>query len=150
MARQHPPRLLRQKLLQNGHPLQITMKSTPARSRARAASKAYIASKVEVGLHGAIDAFLGDLPNRLATLDDEEYFETFRTLLATAEKAGLFRDRPQVGGGGEAGKGAKDTEGGKVSIDFHITPPVPPGTPPEERRKLEVAQEEEHGPSVFD
>lgn len=88
--------------------------------------KAYVQSKAEVSLHKMLDTFLGDLPRRLQDLDNEEYFETFRSMLSSAEKAGLFRNpASDVGkrGGGRSGESPEGTEG-QGGIHFHITPPA--------------------------
>ena len=120
----------------------------------------YVKSKAEVSLHETLDTFLGDLPRRLSGLDNEEYFETFRTLMESAEKAGLFggagMSRGKTGGGSsENSPEGTDQQG----IHFHLTAPAPssetasptpdmpdmtsPGAPPEE-------EAESSNPSVFD
>ena len=119
--------------------------------------RAFLASKVEASLHSTIDMFLKDMPRRLKGLDDEEYFDTFRTLLASAEKAGLFRDAPPASTAPssrrQAGSSETSPEGTEGNgIHFHITqPPASEPTSPAPKAKAGTPGEApKENPSVFD
>lgn len=103
--------------------------------------RSFVASRAEVSFYDLIDSTAQEIRHRLKDASDEELFETFRTLVSAADKAGLSAPERRGRGAGESDGVLTHGEANRITLNFGSSPP---GTASQGK------DEDEEKVSVFD